>query len=350
MLGLAFVVLALQTPLVFGQSVPHNPALSGTNTGPVQLLVKLTDGSRVIGTTTLTSLPLRSEALGMLTIRLNQIRALKFSPNHESVSVALANGDQLQGSLGTVSLKMQTLVGEVPVPLEQTVEIRVTASLDGKLSDGLIAYYPFAEDAEDHSGHQNNGQIVRADFQSDAATGRKALQVTGTSSSYVLVPRTDSLEPTDGITISMWVKGVPGQAAGQGWGTILRKANNFQPGYFIRGGGISAFQLFCNTPGAVAYYESAGFLEFTATKWQHIVATYSRADGVLATYQDGELINQKSLAEPLFHSGDLYIGGAAVASDDGGFAGLIAEVRIYNRGLSVAEVRALFNGGLNAHG
>ena len=147
-----------------------------------------------------------------------------------------------------------------------------------------------------------------------------------------------------------------GAGGGHGWGTLLRKANDFQPGYFIRGGGVSAFQLDGARSGGVAlelkgatpyaaasYSENVGFLELTATKWQHIVATYSRAAGLMETYQDGDRINQKSLAQPLVHSGDLYIGGAAVAGDDGGFRGLIAELRIYNRGLSAAEVRALHN-------
>ena len=350
MLWLVLVVFASQVSSVFCQDVLRNPIASPveTNPAPMRLMVNLTDGSCVIGTTTLTSLPLRSEALGMITILLDKVRSLKFSPNHESVIVALANGDKLQGSLGTVSLSLQTLIGEVKIPLENTLEIRVVAILDGPLSDGLIAYFPFEEEAEDHSGNKNNGRLVGAVFQNDETIGKKALRVNGTTSSYVMIPRAAALEPTNGITISMWVKGQPGQAGGQGWGTVLRKAASCQPGYYIRGGGSSAFQLHGVNPcsGDVISVLCAPFDE---QQWQHVVATYSQEEGMAKTYQNGEIVNQQACARPLMHSGDLYIGGAPVAGDDGGFRGLIAEVRIYNRGLSTTEVQVLYNRGLHAH-
>ena len=347
LLGVVLVVLASHGPAVFCQSDPPNLAPAGSKTGPLQLTVKLTDGSCVIGTTTLTSLPFRSEALGSMTIRMDQVRTLKFSPNHESVSVTLANGDKLQGSLGTVTVALQTLFGEVQIPLDQTLEISLAASLPGTLRTGLVAYFPLEEDAEDHSDHRITGKVVNAGFQRDPATGKPGLQVNGTATSYVVVPRTAALEPTDGITISMWVKGAPGQASGYGWGTVLRKADSCQPGYYIRGGGISSFQLHGANPCA-GDVVGVSFAAFNDKQWQHVVATYARAEGVATTYQDGELVNQHACTQSLLHSGDLYIGGAAVASDDGGFRGLIAEVRIYNRGLSTAEVRALYNSGLNA--
>ena len=221
--GLTAVVFASQVLLLSCRSVPRNCTAPATQILPAQLTVKLTDGTSVIGTTTLPGFPLQSEALGMMTIPLNQVRLLKFSPNHESASVVLANGDKLQGSLGAVTLKLRTLVGEVKIPLEKTVEICVDAFLAGTVSEGLVAYFPFEEDAADHSGHWNAGKVVGAEFQRDEATGKKALQFTGTGASYVVVPRTAALEPTDGITISMWVKGRPGQPAGHGWGTVLRK-------------------------------------------------------------------------------------------------------------------------------
>jgi len=333
-------------PSNFG-SKPQKDEAKVVKGSPLQLVVSLTDGSRLLGTTTLAAIPLRSEALGTMTIPLDKVRSLKFSPKHESVIVGLANGDKLQGSLGTVSLKLQTLVGGVQIPLEQTLEIRMAASLASTLSEGLVAYFPFETDAEDHSGHGNTGKVVKAVFQSDETAGKKALQFNGSSSTYVLVPRSAALEPADGITISMWVKGQPGQAGGHGWGTVLRKADSCQPGYYIRGGGISSFDLHGANPcsGDVI---SNPFAIFDEQQWQHIVGTYSRDEGTAKAYQNGELVNQQTLTQTLLHSGDLYIGGAAVAGDDGGFRGLIAEVRIYNRGLSVAEVRALYNCGLNA--
>jgi hypothetical protein len=206
------------------------------------------------------------------------------------------------------------------------------------IASGLVAYYPFNGNANDASGNGNNGTVVGAVF-TNGPSGEGALRFAGDSSTYVVVPRSASLEPTDGLSISMWCYGVPGQPCGYGWGTILRKEDNCAAGYFIRGCNSGpGFEIrnrnACSAGGVV----SASFLPFTGTNWQHIVGTYSVTDGMLRTYENGVLVSQTPYGSPLEHSGDLYIGGATVAPDDGGFNGLISEVRIYNRALSATDV------------
>jgi len=125
----------------------------------VQVTLTLDDGSRLIGTTTLTNFPLRSEALGTMAIPLDKVRSLKFSPNHESVIVSLANGDKLQGSLGTVSLKLQTLLGVVTVPLEHVTAIDVQLK-GGKLVEWDVL--PFPRDC-DWPGSRGEPATVTAD-------------------------------------------------------------------------------------------------------------------------------------------------------------------------------------------
>ena|SRR5579863_2066760 len=73
-----------------------------------------------------------------------------------------------------------------------------------------------------------------------------------------------------------------------------------------------------------------------------VAATYSRTNGWITTYLNGLQIDQTSFALTMQQSGDLFIGGATVGADDGGFNGLIDDVRIYNRALSAAEVQQLF--------
>jgi hypothetical protein len=80
----------------------------------------------------------------------------------------------------------------------------------------------------------------------------------------------------------------------------------------------------------------------TNTVWQHLAATYSRTNGLIATYLNGLQIGQTPFARTMQNSGDLFIGGATVGADDGGFDGLIDDVRIYNRALSASEVQQLF--------
>ena len=147
--GLKLAVITCQVLLISCQSIPRTLAPSGATNLPLQLAVKLTDGTRLIGTTALTTFPLQSEALGAMAIPLAKVRSLKINPDHESVVVSLANGDKLQGSLGTVSLKLQTLLGAVIVPLKHATEIVIQPS-SGRLVEWEVL--PFPLDSHGHEG------------------------------------------------------------------------------------------------------------------------------------------------------------------------------------------------------
>jgi hypothetical protein len=308
-------------------------ALGAETNAPPQLIVNLTDGSRLVGTTELPAMVVVSESLGRITIPLAKIRQVKVAG--KELTATLVNGDRLQGTLGVEAVTLQSLVGRVTIPFNVLRDLAVCAApTEAGLREGLVAYYPFLGDAKDYSGNDNHGKVVGADF---ATVG---IEFRGTTGSYVKVPRADVLEPANGITVAMWLKGVPGQPAGGGWGTIVRKAGPCGPGYGFRGGGISNFNLEGANPcGGTC--KSTAFRAFDESRWQHVVGTYSAADGVVKTYQDGEVVNQTPLTGALPHSGDLFLGGANVAGDDGGFRGTMAEVRIYNRALAGSEIRAL---------
>jgi hypothetical protein len=228
--------------------------------------------------------------------------------------------------------------------------LNLVATIRADVSTGLVAYYPFNGDANDASGNGHNGTVVNATFQTNGPNAEVALSFAGNTSSYVVVPESASLEPADALSISMWCNGVQGQACGFGWGTILRKSAACQAGYLIRGcNGGTGFEIDGPNVCSGGLQISATFQTFTGANWQHIVGTYSAADGMLKTYENGVLINQTPLTSQLSHSGDLYIGGANVAGDDGGFNGLINEVRIYNRALSASDVQQLYSAGAGAH-
>jgi hypothetical protein len=228
--------------------------------------------------------------------------------------------------------------------------VNLVATIRADVSTGLVAYYPFNGNANDASGNGNNGTVVNATFQTNGPNGEVALRFAGNTSSYAVVPESASLEPSNSLSIAMWCNGVPGQACGFGWGTILRKSAACGPGYLIRGcNGGTGFEIDGPNVCTGGLQISAAFQTFTATSWQHIVGTYSAADGVLKTYENGVLISQTPLTTQLSHSGNLYIGGANVGGDDGGFNGLINEVRIYNRALSASDVQQLYQAGSAAH-
>jgi hypothetical protein len=223
-------------------------------------------------------------------------------------------------------------------------EIQQLYLAESGLNVGLVAYYPFSGDANDASGNGNNGTVYGAVYETNSS-GQIALSFNGTSNTYVLVPKSTSLEPQDAITISLWCNGVP--STGQTYGTILRKANDCDAGYFIRtasSSGSDTTETFILDSLDPCFSGTASVVPFTAltgASWKHLVATYSRTDGWMKTYVNGALISQTPLTNQLAHSGDLYIGAATVHYQDGGFNGLIDNVRLYNRALSASEVQQL---------
>ena len=153
MLMLALVFAAFGASLVIAEKAKESP---------VQLVVSLTDGSRVAGGTSLASLPLQSGALGKVEIPIEKIRTIKFSADHKSATVSLGNGDKVQGGIEMVSLRLRTLVGVVTIPLDKTTEIEVRQG-GGNLVEWDILPFPRDSDWPGPRGKPatvDDGEIV----------------------------------------------------------------------------------------------------------------------------------------------------------------------------------------------
>ncbi|MCG3150252.1 MAG: hypothetical protein PCFJNLEI_03733 [Verrucomicrobiae bacterium] len=301
-----------------------------------RLTIQLTDGSRLLGTPARKRLLVQSETLGKLEVPLDKIRTVTFTASRDDVLITLQNGDKIQSAISDAPVDLATVFGPVTLPWDKITTI--TVALPGgaaSVQDGLIAYYPFRGDVEDHSGQKLHGKLVGADLET------VGVRFAGNTASYLLIPRAAALEPSEALSFSAWIKGQPGQAAGNGWGTLLRKADNCRGGFFIRGGGSSNFVLAQENPCAGGRVTNLHFPEFAGNRWQHIAATYSQADGEARIYLDGKLQEKAAVSGRLDHTGDLYIGGANAAGDDGGFRGLVSEVRFYKRALTEGEIEAL---------
>jgi hypothetical protein len=147
--GILPLLMWLAMPLLTVSSAtqPSSSPATATekvNVAPLQLMVYLTDGSRLLGETALTSLPLRSEALGNLEIPLARIRTVKFSPNHGSATLTLVNGDRIDGVISAGELPLRTLFGPVKIPtvLAQDIRILVAGAANVALSKQVTAQEP----------------------------------------------------------------------------------------------------------------------------------------------------------------------------------------------------------------
>jgi hypothetical protein len=206
---------------------------------------------------------------------------------------------------------------------------------------GLVAAYGFNEASgsgvTDSSGLGNNGTLSGATRTTAGKFGR-ALSFDGTND-RVNIADSSSLDLTNGMTLEAWVR--PSSLGG--WDTVILKE---QPGSLI-------YALYANTgpgPASGEIDTTGGYFPQYATgalalnTWSHLAATY---DGTtLRLYINGIEVGSQPVSGSLHtSSGSLRIGGNAVWGEY--FAGLIDEIRIYNRALSQTEIQQDMNAAIN---
>src|SRR3954468_6694208 len=202
--------------------------------------------------------------------------------------------------------------------------------------------------AVDGSGNNNNGVIAAATRVTGQTGFGGALQFNG-SSSLVNVAHSASLALSSGMTLEAWVNPSANAGTGpnDGWRTVIMKER--------AGVGLS-YGLYSNdgdsNPSRPAGYIRNNGTDVEATAgpavplgvWTHLAVTY---DGTtMRLYVNGVLRNSVTASGGINAStAPLRIGGNTVFSVPGTeyFAGLIDEVRIYNRALSAAEITADMN-------
>jgi hypothetical protein len=196
---------------------------------------------------------------------------------------------------------------------------------------GLVAAYGFEEPsgtaAVDSAAGLNPGTLSGP---TRSASGRfgAALAFDGVND-RVDVADSASLDLTTGMTLEAWVRPDSG-----GWRTALLKE---------RPGGL-AYALYSstdsNTPSAElrtsASPETRGPSALPTGTWSHLATTYDGA--TLRLYVNGTQVSSKAVTGSLaVTTGALRIGGNAIWGEY--FAGVLDEVRVYNRALTAGEIQ-----------
>lgn len=216
--------------------------------------------------------------------------------------------------------------------------LTVTASAD--LNDGLIAHYPLNGDATDVSGNGYNGIIYGA-LPSEDRFGDINSSLFFDGNDKIVIDAFKNHYWGDKFTVSVWFK-----RTGQ-WYNYQGIVNN---GYFTNGSweirmgrednGTKLYALawtndFPNTSVHLATTASQN-------EWHHTVLSY---DGTsLYLYQDGSQVSSLNITGNILSKNTPFvIGQAGYGNSIEYFYGYIDDVRLYNRALSEAEVRQLYN-------
>ena len=210
------------------------------------------------------------------------------------------------------------------------------------LTSGLMAFYPFNGNANDASGNGNNA-TVRGNgltLTTDRFDNPNAAYHFDFSS-FMVAPRSASLEPPSALTISAWVQ--PDRViAPQGQTVILTKridAHAAPWNSYILVLGERGQAMFClTTSGIQTCIEDIAALKPNA--WTHVAGTYDGA--AMRLFVNGRLVVSGPKSGTIQYSDlGLLIGATPYPAER--FLGKIDDVRIYNRALSDSEVLQLFS-------
>jgi hypothetical protein len=209
-------------------------------------------------------------------------------------------------------------------------------SLSPSSPSGLVAAYHFNEGSgptlTDRSGSGNHGSITNATWTTSGKYG-KALVFNGTSS-WVTIADAPTLDLTTGMTLEAWI--YPTRTSGVRDILIKEGSNTDIYNLYARNWrGLPEINAYVNGVNRTA--EGPGL---AANVWTHLAGTYDGS--MLRLYRNGVEVARKAQSGPIAtSSGVLRIGGNSLWGEF--FKGRIDEVRIYNRALSLSEIKADMN-------
>lgn len=216
--------------------------------------------------------------------------------------------------------------------------------------NGLVAFWPMSGNGNDASGNAHHGVVHGASLISDRfGTENSAFSFDGKS--FIDVRDTASLNPTSGLTLSMWVQTTTDHSLAG----VLGKWNNY-------GGtvGVNKEQFCFNvadtnhgvnfglkTKDNYKVYPHEDTVIYKNGNWNHYVGTY---DGSYARlYVNGRMVSSYRTSGPIevfeqnFEIGRI-AGGQPTCATAYYFTGNIDDVGMWNRALTVAEISALLSG------
>jgi len=198
----------------------------------------------------------------------------------------------------------------------------------------------------DYSGNGNNGTSTGGPlWSSDVPFGSGCSILFDGSNDYINVLRNTTLEPTDAITVSAWIK--PVTVANSANYMILSKMAYPNYGYRLYlSGWNQCAQLNCLSlaigNGVSGYSISSTNPILTQLgKWSHVVATFDGTKAAL--YVDGKIISSGN-SSISFITNDVSLNlniGRHTASNEY-FPGYIDAVHVYAKSLTASEVSGLY--------
>lgn len=196
--------------------------------------------------------------------------------------------------------------------------------------DGLVGYYPFNGNADDKSGHGNDGTVKGATLTTDRFGQANGAYAFDGRSHSLRIPHSATLDfsQQQAFTLSLWIR--PKDASS---GCLLFK--NFD--YGLKWGGLQeVLTVYTGTEGG---FINAAFDQWNMESWYNLVLVQEA--NRLTLYINGK--RNLSLPQPhrtVQQREDLFIGGHPYYWGD--FEGAIDDICLFNRALNELEIQAMY--------
>jgi hypothetical protein len=203
---------------------------------------------------------------------------------------------------------------------------------------GLVAYYPFDSDYQDHSGNNNHG-TPKGNMA--FVPGKVSQAASFDEQSWIEVPDNDLLDLTNAFTFALWVyKEDNGKG---GFSVIICKGDTYT---IDNNAPYALFHTYDGLYPAIRMTKDNIYSDMYFTtrapdfkKWYHLAVTW---DGKTATlYMDGAMKDSRNWEGPLPTSTSKLLIGYDPTGWAEYFHGFMDEVRIYNISLTPNEIADL---------
>jgi len=212
------------------------------------------------------------------------------------------------------------------------------------LNEGLIAYYPFNNNADDISGNELHGSVNGALLSDDRFGNSNSAYYFDGIDDYIVISSNESLDITGSFTFIAWVNVSDStndhQIVLSKWykGCVHNRSYvlEFHPnGKTLQipvGGGISTDN----------YSNAFSEKDISFDEWYFIVAMYDMTS--IKIFINGEQTCSLTTSGTIPKTDTLfYIGRHECTTDKNTFYGKIDDIRIYNRALSIDEIDEIYN-------
>lgn len=335
-------------------SLAYAISVNGQEKTGSRLRAHFTDGSQVYGTTSSDSIKLKLD-FSELSIPLEKVRRIVWTPKTLAARVELENDDVLTGSIANETIPLSAIFGKLDLRLEHLKSLeRLPPQSAGSMPirKGLVAYYSF-DHREDSLGVDDAAEKFRAEVKGVKwiESGKLGGAAEFDGASALSVPHDDALNFTKGLTLSAWIH--PAQADRYGYAMVVGKTSgsSWQKGFGLArmSGDAENLYFFVNN-----YSRNAVKAPVKADRWSHVAGVF---DGkAIKIYVDGKQVESLSLAESAKELGSSSPDLVEIqpinvplmfGCDQSGYfwKGKLDEAALYDRPLSDEEILRLYEVG-----